>query len=97
MNEEIDRETILKDFKKKLFAPIPSYWKANITLGKTTELEYYSKIIVGQTFCGRQKFRLKQRLISEFVKDLKWLNDGFDPYPSDPLDILVKKWEEKLK
>ena len=36
---------------------------------------------------------LSEKQREKFVEDLKWLNDGFDPYPSDPLDILVKKWE----
>ena len=71
MSEKIDKEAILEDIKNKLFAEIPSFWKASITLGKTTELEYYSKVIVGQTFCKRQKDKLKHRLISKFVNDIK--------------------------
>ena len=82
---ELDKEGILYEIKGKLDIPIPSFWKANITLGKTTELEYYSKIIVGQTFCGRQKDRLKKRLISDFIKELKGMKDElgtdyFNPY-----------------
>ncbi len=88
MSDEINKEEILEDFKKKLFASIPNFWKASIRLGHTTELEYYSKVIVGQTFCNRQKDRLKQRLFRAFVNDLQ----------SDMSIIqMLIKWRKKLK
>ena len=76
MSEKIDKKAILEEIKKKLEAPIPGFWKASITLGKMSELQYYSKVIVGQTFCGRQKDRLKQRIISGIVKDLDLILEG---------------------
>lgn len=92
----IDKEAILKDFKEKLYAPIPNFWKASITLGKTTELEYYSKVIVGQTFCNRQKHRLKQRIVKD-LKDL-WLSEACSYcYFEDKINQLVIKWSKKIK
>jgi len=102
MIEIIDKEAILDDFKQKLYAPIPNFWKANITLGKTTELEYYSEIIVGQTFCGRQKNRLKQRLIAEFEEDLEEIMGWCKYLPVDS-EIVIRlgrkqeKWESRNK
>ena len=69
----IDKEEILEELRKKLEEPIPAYWRASITLEKLTELEYYSKVIVGQTFCNRQKDKLKKRLISKFENTLEAL------------------------
>ena len=83
MTETIDKNAILNSIIEKLNAPIPSFWKANIKLGKTTELEYYSKIIVGQTFCGRQKDRLKRRLILKILKDL------------NELEMTVVMWDDE--
>ena len=103
MSEKIDREAILETFKEKLFAPTPSFWKANITLGKTTELEYYSKIIVGQTFCIRQKDRLKRRLFREFINRMKsiiYAPDDYAEYPTcdyDDFKAIIRDYEEKLK
>ena len=39
----------------------------------------------------------KDALISEFVNDLKNFEAPLNSFPGDPMDRLIKKWEEKLK
>ncbi len=84
----IDKDEILEEIRKKLEEPIPSFWKASITLGKTTELEYYSKVIVGKIFCNRQKDKLKKRLNSKFLKVLEALKRHVD-YGTNPFTNLA--------
>ena len=36
-------------------------------------------------------------LISEFLEDLKSIDAPLKPYPTDPIAILIKKWEKRLK
>lgn len=37
------------------------------------------------------------KLIKEFIQKIKLLNNGCDPYPNDPLDILIKEYEGMLE
>ena len=102
----IEKEAILEELRKKLEEPIPAHWRASINLGKLTELEYYSKVIVGQTFCIRQKDKLKKRLNSKFLKVLETLdkhaNYGTNPFTNlawvrDGIKREIKIYKKMLK
>ena len=66
--------------------PIPSFWRASIKLGKTTELEYYKYIyprtlkkdfiveiekIMGDCQCSSDYFEVLDKLKKEYLRRLE--------------------------